>query len=295
MKYIIAQDENLFSYWQLTVAIQSILDNGVNPEDIYVLFGTYGYNKDAKAFERRFKNVNIIRYRNTIPKNYIAAVKPYLLWKFFEQFPNEVKNQWMLIDNDVMLMGKMGKFKKGKVYLSNTQSYTGYDYIKSKGEDVLNVMLKASGVNEDIVKENDAGSGGAQYIFDNVDAKVWMDAYHMSVSIFVALSKHRHVVQEGQDHIIQIWCSEMWGVLWSFWKNGHKTYIDKRLNFCMSSDTIDTAKNVKILHNSGVTNSGELRLFNKGSFRKKSPKDSNLDINNSYVSSIYYSYVKKTL
>ena len=48
--------------------------------------------------------------------------------------------------------------------MSDTISYIGYDYIKSKGDDILKTMLDIVGIDEDVVKNNQNNSGGAQYI-----------------------------------------------------------------------------------------------------------------------------------
>ena len=133
MKYILAQDKSKYSLWQLKVAIGSLIDIGINESDIYILLGTYGYDRQYNALFAKHESVNFYEYRNLSFRGYKPSVKPYLLWKFFEQFPEKSKDQWFLMDNDVILTKPFTEFGKKLVYCSDTYSYTGYDYLKSKG------------------------------------------------------------------------------------------------------------------------------------------------------------------
>ncbi len=295
MKYILAQDESNYSAWQLTLAVQSILDTGINHEDIYVILGTYGLNKRFKAIERRFKGVNFIRYRNVSPQNYLPAVKPFLLYKFFEQFTYLEKEQWFLMDCDVILKDKIKEQAKGTVYLSDCKSYLGYEYLKTKGTIYANIMSHIVGIDVDTLIKNDEGAGGAQIIFDNVSHVTWKKAYEDSLTIFNKLCQtvQKHILEPNQTHI-QFWTAEMWSVLYNFWYSGHETKIIKELDFVFSTDRVDLKNNIKIIHNAGVT-AKDKRLFNKGDFFIKSPKNVDLDIKKGTYNYQYYKYLKENL
>jgi hypothetical protein len=64
MKYIIAQEKNNYGAWQCTVAVCSLLDLGVSQQDIFVLLGDYGYNRDWNDFKTRFPRINTFETRN---------------------------------------------------------------------------------------------------------------------------------------------------------------------------------------------------------------------------------------
>ena len=295
MKYILSQDESNYSAWQLTLAVQSILDVGVESEDIYVLLGTYGYNKRFKAIQRRFKGVNFVRYRQVSPMNYLPAVKPYLLYKFFEEYSYLVKEQFFLMDCDVILKNKIKEQPKGTIYASNCISYLGYDYLSSKGLVYADIMTKRVGITVEDIKNNDNGAGGAQFIFDNVSSETWKKAWEDSVWIFNKLCQtvSKHILPEGELHI-QHWTAEMWAVLYNFWYSGHETKIIKELDFVFATDIIDDNRDISIIHNAGVT-SKDVGLFNKGDFFKNSPKGVDLDIKEGTYSYEYYTYMKNTL
>lgn len=295
MKYILSQDESKYSAWQLTLAVQSIIDTGVKSEDIYVLLGTYGYNKSFKAIERRFKGVNFIRYRQLSPMNYMPAVKPYLLYKFFEEYSYLVSEQWFLMDCDVILKDKIKEQPKGTIYTSDCKSYIGYEYLSQKGLIYADIMARRVGITVEDIKERDSGAGGAQFIFDNVSSDTWKKAWEDSVWIFNKLCQtvNQHVLEDNQTHI-QFWTAEMWAVLYNFWYSGHETKIIKELDFVFSTDRVDSSSNVKIIHNAGVT-AKDKRLFNKGDFFNKSPKGVDLDIKKGTYNYQYYKYLKENL
>ena len=295
MRYIIAQEKNDYGAWQCTIATQSIIDLKVNPEDIYILLGDFGYNKQWNDFRTRFPKVQVHSYRNHSYPSYKPAVKPYLLWQFFKQFQYLEKEQWYLVDNDVILTKKLKRKKKGIVHTSNCASYLNLDYLNKKGDGLAEGMAKHCKIDFNKIIDNDMGAGGAQYVFDNVSYTTWEKAYRNSVFLHNYLHRNQNTFNRlDTENCVQVWCAEMWGVLWSLWDDGHKSIINREMDFVFATDNIDTVKDIKIIHNAGVTSNSD-GLFNKGDYSKKSPKDIELDIDKTKVSYFYYSYLKKVL
>lgn len=291
MKYIIAQEGDTYGAWQCQTAVKSLVDLGVELSDIYILLGNVGYNKHWKEFEVIYRGINIHKYRAHYTRSYIAAVKPYLLWKFFEQFPSMESEKWFLMDNDVVLT-KLIDVPSDKVYLSDCKSYVGMRYLREKGEGLIENLANHVNINLTLLEDNDEGAGGAQYVFGDIKADTWKRAYTMSVQIHSWLKRHRFKPLEGNP--IQVWCSEMWGVLWAIWEAGHKTEIIRSMDFAFSTDNVSRASEVSILHNAGVTDSTDERFLYKGAYtRKYPPKD--LELDDTKVSWMYYEYVKRAI
>lgn len=295
MKYVIAQEANNYGAWQCTTAVQSLVDLKVDVRDIYILLGDYGYNRDWNNFETRFYGINIHRYRNHSVKHYKPAVKPYLLWHFFKEFPFLEKEQWCLLDNDVILLKKFTKKKTGKVYVSDCSGYLDLTYLEKKGVGLAEGMAKSVDIPFSTILNNDNNTGGAQYIFDSISGDTWRKAYNNSIKIYDYLLNNRNTFprEEGENEV-QYWCSEMWAVLWSIWDDGHKTKIVKDMDFLFATDPVDVVNKQKVIHNAGVNNESD-RLFNKGNFYKRSPKGFDMDIDETKVSYLYFSYLKKVL
>ena len=87
-----------------------------------------------------------------------------------------------------------------KWYFSDTISYIGYDYIMSKGEEVLDAMCDIIGIDKSVVKDNQLNSGGAQKLFKNIDYKYWEMVEEYSNKLHDRLSNMQHV-KKNEDHM----------------------------------------------------------------------------------------------
>jgi len=288
MMYISAQPETRYYAWQVDTMILSFLQNGVKQESIVILLG----KENSKSFIKvRLKYPKVNFYKYSIERfDYAPAIKPYLMWQYFKDNPQ--KEQYFYSDCDVVLTKPLKEFDTGYVYCSNTVSYIGYDYIISKGENVFDLMCKSVGIDKDVVKANQSVSGGCQFVFDTLPEQVWERAYRSSLKLHKELIRYNRLNSVTDGYPIQDWTAEMWATLWEIWKEGYETKIVDELNFSWANDKISCMKETKILHNAGVSN--QQGLFRKFKYRTEYPKD-NLEIDNKFCSSYYYSKVKEAL
>ena len=63
----------------------------------------------------------------------------------------------------------------------------------------------------------------------------------------------------------------MWAVLWGAWKMGAQTKVSPNLSFSWGTSPIADYDRHNIMHNAGVTNSNDGKLFYKGEFINKDP------------------------
>jgi hypothetical protein len=156
-------------------------------------------------------------------------------------------------------------------YLSDTISYIGYEYIKSKGEDVLDKMCQIIGIDKSLVKEKQNESGGAQYILKNVD---WLFFHKMEKDcekLFRQITElnHHKKREDPKYHELQIWCADMWCLLWNGWLRGFNTKIVPEMAFCWATDDLSKWDEKYIYHNAGVTQSTSKDLFYKADYRNE--------------------------
>ena len=300
MKYITCIPNAKYFVWQTDVMIQSFIDNGVNEEDIFILIEESPAGETAGFHSLQTKYPNVIQcwYSPRTPTGYVASIKPYLLWRFFDACPDMIKERFFICDADIALTKPLEVPESG-ILVSDTKSYLGVDYIRSKGQDVLELMTKICGVTEDLLIQNDNGAGGAQMVVQDIPAFIWKEAYEKSIQMFDIVTAYNKKISdryEDGDYPIQIWTSEMWTTIWMLWKYGYKTNIVKGMDFIWANEPIKNWNKTSIYHNAGVTKEQQADgYFYKQDYMLKSPKGEKLDINKNTCTYKYWELIQKTL
>ena len=288
MKYICAQPETLYYQWQVNTMINSFLQNGVNQSDIIILS-----SKETNEFyvlKEKYPEVNFIRYY-TPTQTYAPAIKPYLMYRYFKQHQEE--EQYFYADCDIILTNPLPKFEDG-IFMSNTISYIGHEYIKSKGQDVVDIVCGTVGIDEQTLIDEQPNSGGCQFVFPTLPAKVWKKAYEDSYKLWKNISAYNslNAAQYEGTYPLQVWTSEMWATLYAMWYYGYYGKVDSRLDFAWSTDEIARMQNTSILHNAGVSDQKD--LFKKSKYMRQLPP-CDLTIDPTKCSSYYYNKVKEVI
>jgi hypothetical protein len=100
-------------------------------------------------------------------------------------------------------------------------------------------------------------------------------------------------LENPKYHPLQIWCADMWAVLWNGWKMGKKTITHKNLSFSWATSAVDEIEKMNIMHNAGVTND-KGNLFYKANYINKLPYFDNLEIKENSASKYYWDWIQKT-
>lgn len=288
MKYICAQPETLYYRWQVDTMINSLLQNGVSEADIIILS-----SKETNEFDllkEKYPYVVFLRY--TVPtQRYQPAIKPYLMYKYFRE--NQQDEQYFYTDCDVVLTKPLPEFERG-VFMSDTVSYIGHHYIKSKGQEVVDIVCDTVNIPEQTLIDRQDDSGGCQFVFNTLPAEVWKKAYEDSYKLWKNITAYNSI-NAGQyegTYPLQVWTSEMWATLYAMWYYGYYGKVDARLDFAWSTDPISKLETTSILHNAGV--SDQPRLFKKSRYINEVPP-CNLLIDTTKCSNYYYRKVKEVL
>ena len=300
MKYICAQPATTYFAWQIDVLVSSLIKNNVKPEDIHVICSVHWNPKNYYGdLMQKHKGVGFFFYKDTRDyKAYIPSIKQHLMHKHYLANPYMEEEAIFFIDADVCLTKPLDLeplLKDNIWYGSDTVSYIGYDYILSKGRDILEKMLEIADISEDIVKSNQNAAIGAQYLYKNVKADFWREVVDMSHDLYretSVISKKKKEL-DPDYHEIQIWTAEMWAMLWVAWKKGIMTCVSKKLDFCWSTDPIAYWDERAIYHNAGAINDND-GVFWKAKFIESfPPKD--LKIRDNICCHNYYELIKNTI
>lgn len=300
VRLISAQPSTLYYAWQVEVMLNNFLEMNINLNWVDIV--VYKENGKIPDFWYKLANNYAARFffyddtRET--KNYISSIRPNILKQHFKLYPELEKETILYHDCDIVFSKYIDwkQFEKDDIwYGSDTKWYISYDYIIGKGEDVFNKMVEIMDIDPQLVIDNNDHSIGAQYIMKGIDYKFWEDVEKDSEKLFKEISE-LNVEKKKENpsyHELQIWCADMWAVLWNGWKRGNQTRTHKDLEFSWGTSSEDDYYKLPIMHNAGVVG-GNTGLFYKAQFMNTLPYNQNLKINDKTASKKYYEWVQKT-
>jgi len=300
MKYICAQPAILYYAWQIDTMLYSFRTVGIRLEDVHVVCAIHNeIHPHFDVLMKKYPGVIFSFYEDTRKdKSYISSIRPHILKKHFTAYPSLSQEPIFYHDCDIVFTKPIPFVEEtlnSTCYLSDTISYIGHKYIKSKGDDVLEKMLDIVGIDENTVKKNQESSGGAQYLLKEIDKYFWYDVEKDCVNLFKEITKLNNIKksEDSSYHELQIWCSDMWAVLWNLWKRNKDTEVIKKLDFSWATSSADEWHMYSIFHNAGVTSSKD-GMFYKGDYINKMP-DLNLELNEKKCSYKYYNIIRQAL
>lgn len=298
MIYLSAQPATQYFGWQIDVMLHSFVTVGVNLENVHIVGAIHGeIDKYFTKLMEKYPGVIFSFYEDTREdKTYISSIRPHVLKKHFSAYDG-LKNETIFYhDCDIVFTKPLDTSKMLEddiCYLSDTVSYIGHNYIQSKGEDVLDLMCEIVGIDKKTVKENQENSGGAQYLMKGIDKYFWYDVEKDSTNLFKRVSELNKIKKDPNYHEIQIWCADMWAVLWNLWKRNKETRVVDELNFSWSNTNKKQWHINAIYHNAGVVKDSD-GMFYKGKYVKEMPL-LNLELNPSLCSYNYYQILKQAI
>lgn len=270
LKFLSAQPDQPYFLWQLKVQIANFARYGIE-QDMIILLAIEG-EPSAEAqhlADRTSAQVHFIPDER-IDKSYVPSVQFYLYAKYFES--HQIGSPYMLIDSDIILTEPLRVehlLADDVVYMSDTQSYLGHDYVASKGAEQMQAMAAMVGLSVDDLKLRDAGAGGAQTILKGLeDPAFWRKVEADSTMLYKYLGL-REAAWKGDGYPIQRWTSGMWSFLWNLWARNVTTAIAPEMEFCWGSDPVEKRK--AILHLAGVVHSMRDTHFFKGDYFTRDP------------------------
>lgn len=275
--------------WQVEVMLDNFISFNIHEKhNIHCVFA---YNKNESDWEQKVDLIQKLKnkykgfatfffYQDTrqYPISYISSIRPNCLKQHFLHNKELENSRIFYHDCDVVFtnyptfLDNIDEVDENW-YVSDTISYIGYDYIISKGQDVLDLMCDIVGINKTLVKEKQGESGGAQYLMKNVDykffEKVEKDCERMYLEVNTLNVKKQ--IENPKYHELQIWCADMWSVLWNAWMRGYTTEIIPEMEFCWATDSLEKWDRCYLYHNAGVTHEMKDNYFLKSEFINKYP------------------------
>jgi hypothetical protein len=296
MRYVCCQPATDYYTWQVEVVINNFKKHGINPNFIDIVCGVNGQVPETWIkLANHYNTVRFFFYQDTRndkcypPSIYFHLLKQHIL-------RDDVKFEILYLhDSDIIFTKRpdFSEMEKGNAwYLSDTNSYINYDYVKSKGYDVYEKMCEIIGISTLIPRLMNHNSGGAQYIVKNTTYDFWEKVELDSIKLYRYFCETEHLYNkiDQNDYPIQKWTAGMWSVLYNAWLAGHETLVDKRMDFGWVTSPMEDVDKYTVLHNSGVTGP-EMRMFFKGTYNNKLPYGDTIDVDPKNASYYYWQEV----
>jgi hypothetical protein len=152
-------------------------------------------------------------------------------------------------------------------------------------------MCEIVGIDKKIPIKNNQNSGGAQYIIKNVNYSFWDKVESDSEQLFKQITELNNQIKKENSkyHELQIWCADMWAVLWNGWLFGHDIKVTPEMDFCWATDKIKRWDECSIYHNAGAV-AKNCGYFYKADYMNELPY--NLDLSKYDKSYCSYNYAK---
>lgn len=299
IRFICAQPTSLFYAWQVEVMINNFIEMGVNPNSIDIVSWKVNnvipeeWVKLANAYPARFFFYDDTR----VTRHYISSIRPNILKQHFAAYPELEEEAILYHDCDIVLTKPINWeqfLDDDKWYGSDTRWYIAHSYILSKGQDVLDKMCEIVGIEESIIKDNELNSIGAQYLMKGINAEFWANVEKDCERLYNEITMLNNIkkAENNQYHELQIWCADMWAVLWNGWKLGKETVCHPDLEFAWGTSSESDFERFNILHNAGVVSSAD-GLFYKAEFMDRLPYNLNLNIKEGTASKKYYEIIQQ--
>jgi hypothetical protein len=283
MKFVCAQPAIPYYTWQVEVMINNFISHGINPDDIHIVCAHYGTIPEIWiTLQNHYPKVNFFFYKDD-RKNpmYIPSVRPFILHQHWVANPHLETETIFYHDCDIILAKPIDfdKLTQDDIcYVSDTVGYIGANYIKSKGEHYLDLMTGIVNVDKNKVVAEELNSGGAQYLLKNIPAEFWKKVYYDCESLYRLVNDQirKDKLVDPTLHEIQIWCADMWAVLWNLWFFDKEVKVTNELVFSWATSGMHDWDKCPIYHNAGVTGSNQ-GMFYKGMYINQLPFDINIE------------------
>ena len=309
LRFVSASPAIKYYSWQVEVLLSNFIEMGINLNQVDIVCWKQTeevpeeWQKLANGYPARFFFYDDTRET----RHYISSIRPNILKQHFTKYP-ELENEAILYhDCDIVFTKPINweqYLQDNKWYGSDCRWYIGHDYIISKGEDILNKMCEIVDIDKQLVKDNELNAIGAQYLMKGINAQFWANVEKDCERLFKEITDlnnekielDRHTMSEGESrqpyHPLQIWCADMWAVLWNGWKLGYESVCHPDLEFAWATSTEADWDRLNIFHNAGVTDAAG-GLFYKALYMNEFPYNKDLKINEGTASKKYYEIIQK--
>lgn len=259
MKFVIPIPDSPYYLWQALVQMANFRELGYEDDAHYPII--YFNDRPSDLLLRLWESDEIRAFLHLYPDtrddtSYSASMKPWLLGKFFEQFPEESSHVYNYLDPDCVFTRPMDFAPflgdDNRWYGSDTRSYTGAQYIREKGEQLFLDLCAIADVAPEDVLTHDENTIGAQYFIKNAGSDFWFDVERKSVMAYQHMRNTASLYQPpGHQYPIQAWCAEMYLQQFETVRAGFTPVASDLMSFCWANAPAEAWDTHAYFHDAG--------------------------------------------
>jgi len=259
MKFIVPLPDTPYYLWQALVQMASFRELGYEEDAHYLVI--YFNDRPSDLLLRLWESDEVRASLHLYPdtredRSYSASMAPWLLGQFFEQFPDLESKTFNFLDPDCIFTHPMDfspyEQDDGCWYGSATGSYSGADYIRSKGERLFIEICEIAGITPEQVLAHDHNSIGAQSFIRGAGANFWFNVARKSTLVYRHMVDTSDKYNPGGVGPIQAWCAYLYVQQYETILHGYTPIADDRLAFHWANSNAAEWDDRAYFHNAGV-------------------------------------------
>lgn len=227
---------------------------------------------------------------------YNPSMKPWLVGKWLERYPHHIDKPLLLMDPDVVPTGvhEMPTPEPMRWWGTDTDSYTGPGYLRSKGEGMWRGLCDIVGVAADEAARHPGI--GAQYTFTGAAPEFWSTVAEKSVEAYTFMQRTAKeftpLFPDGTRGLpVQAWCSEMYVMQLEMIRRGIEPRMSDAMEMVWANGPASDWDRVGFFHDAGIVDP-EPGHFHKQTYQV-SPWKKRLAVDASSASARYVELIRE--
>lgn len=199
---------------------------------------------------------------------YGPGMKPGLVGQWLTKHTDDVDEVLLLLDPDALPLPTFTEAIRRdglrpysrRWFGTDTDSYTGPAYLKSKGEDLWVALCDLVGVDPE--KAAQTKGRGSQWLFTGMSGTTWLEIADLSEDAYRILHAH--------DSDVQVWCAEMYVTQIVLIRDGIAADAVPETRMVWANGPRADWETAGFFHNAGITKPGTGHFY-KGQFHDRAP------------------------
>lgn len=281
---LVPTSDHPFYIWQSLVQMVSMEDLGLIDETRWLFYTARMSDRLRKIVDSGIAQCVVLQDWPR-DKTYNPAMKPWQVGRWLNANKDYVDDNILVVDPDVILTRKPTLVpQRGVLHGTDTNSYTGPQYLKSKN--AFDSLCAITGADP---KEAEKYSGiGAQVAFTGMSGDWWEDIAKLSIFAYKELKK----IPSPDGNPVQAWCAEMYVTQFVAIRDGIEPRTEPSMSMVWADGPVSSWDTCGFFHDAGQTKENPDHFCKLT--HQVSPWGKNLAVSSNSASSKYVNLIQGT-